>query len=94
MADSLAMTVHLSPETREFIRKKVEGGEYASESEFVADSLESLREDAEEQERWERETVLAARDELDANPASGLSYEQVLESLAKARRERASVGHG
>jgi antitoxin ParD1/3/4 len=94
MADTLAMTIHLSPETREYIRKKVEGGEYASESDFVADHLEGLREDAEEQERWERETVLAARDGLDANPASGLTYEQVLERLAKARRERVSVGQG
>jgi antitoxin ParD1/3/4 len=72
----------------EFVRGKVRSGEFASEAEVVRESLEALRRDASELERWEREVVVPAYDSLMADLASAVSYEQVQRGLEAKRRER------
>jgi len=84
MADTMAMTIHLSPETREYIRKKVEGGEYASESDVIAESIDMLRDEDDELRR----SVVAAHNELMADPSSGVTVEQLRAELEAWRCER------
>jgi antitoxin ParD1/3/4 len=88
MVETLTLTLNLSPETRAFIRRKIEQGEFASESELVAESVAAMREVAEELERWEQENVIAAHDEYRNNPRTAVSSSQLQSDLAQARLER------
>ncbi len=93
MADTLAMTIHVSArDAGVHLARRFEGGEYASEGELIEDSLELLRDDEEELRRWEQENVVAAYDELRADPSSAISFEQLQINLAAARRDRLSAG--
>jgi Arc/MetJ-type ribon-helix-helix transcriptional regulator len=72
----------------EFLRGKVRSGEYASVADVVRDSVEAMREELRERERWEQEVLLPAHDRLMADPKSALSFEEVQHSLEAKRRER------
>lgn len=50
--------------TVEFVRRKVSSGEYASETDVIQESLEVLKQESEERERWEREVLLPAHDRM------------------------------
>jgi Arc/MetJ-type ribon-helix-helix transcriptional regulator len=67
------------------LRRKVASGEYASESEMIADGLALLEDDKETFERWLREDVIAACKEFEANPSSAISAEELLAKLERAR---------
>jgi Arc/MetJ-type ribon-helix-helix transcriptional regulator len=90
MAETMAMTIHVSPETREYIRKKVEDGEYASESDLIADRIDLMRDEEEDVRQWEQDNVVAAYDELRADPSSEVTLEQLQANLSAARRQRQS----
>jgi Arc/MetJ-type ribon-helix-helix transcriptional regulator len=66
----------------------VERGEYADEADLVAQSVQALKEDAEERERWEQENVVAAHDAFLADPTTAISSEELMRELAQARLER------
>jgi len=91
------VTLELPAASYRNLRRMVESGEYASESEAVADVLLDLglgpapKAGDEVFDRWMREEVLPADDELMANPESGLSPEQLNASLAAARLTRHSA---
>jgi antitoxin ParD1/3/4 len=72
----------------EFVRGKVRSGEYASEADVVRVSLEALRHEALELERWERDVVVPAYDRLMADPSSTIPIEQVERHLEERRRRR------
>ena len=92
MPETSTMTVELTPQNREFLRRMVENGAYPSESEVVSAALELRREIAEEQERWEREVLIPVHDELMANPSSAIPLEQVERSLALDPQEHRKAG--
>jgi antitoxin ParD1/3/4 len=71
-----------------FVRGKVRSGEYASEADVVRESLETLRHQAAELERWEREVVVPAYDHLMADPSSTIPIEQVERHLEERRKRR------
>ena len=88
MAEPSTITIRLSPETREFLRKRVERGDYSSEIEFVTETVEALREQCEELDRWEQANVVAAHDEFIADPSAVVTAEELGRDLAQWRRER------
>ena len=88
MSETMTLTIKLSPETREFIRSRVESGEFTSESEVVLEGIETLRAKTEARERWEQEVLIPTHDRMMANPSLALSREQLLTSLEEARRLR------
>ena len=88
MGQAHNLNVTLSDAAVEFVRSKVSSGEYASESDVISESLEILKEETEERERWEREVLIPAHDHFMANPSSGISLEEVERSLEARRRQR------
>ena len=74
--------------TLEFIRGKVQSGEYACESDVIREGLMALKEQSEERESWEREVLLPAHDQLMTNPSSAVPIEQVERNLEALRRQR------
>jgi antitoxin ParD1/3/4 len=88
MGQTKELTVRLSEDAVEFLRSKVSNGEYGSESDVIQEGLETLRADAQERERWEREVFLPAYDRYLANPEKVFTVEEVKERLEARRRER------
>ena len=87
------VTLEIADNSYRLLRRAVEPGQYRSESEAVEDvltalCLEPMAQDGPEFERWLRGEVLAADDELEADPSSGLTSEQVRATLAQARLAR------
>jgi putative addiction module CopG family antidote len=72
----------------EFVRGKVQSGEFASESDVVHEGLMALKEESDERERWEHEVLVPAHDRLMANPSSAIPIEQVERNLEARRRQR------
>jgi Arc/MetJ-type ribon-helix-helix transcriptional regulator len=84
------VTVEIADNSYQLLRRAVESGQYRSESEAVEDvltalCLEPIVHEGPEFEQWLREDALAADDELEADPSSGLTTEQLRSSLAQAR---------
>ena len=71
------MNITLSDEVAELVRSKVARGEYASESDVVAEGLRSLMGQNEELESWLLSSVAPAYDALRADPARAVSAEHV-----------------
>ena len=92
MSDSQALTVKLSPESRDFIRRKVDGGDYASENDVVNEGLDTLRWETEQRERWETEVFMPTYRRMMADPASAISSEELHASLDEARKLRRKAG--
>lgn len=88
MAERHEVTITLSDEAIAFVKAKLATGEYASESAVIEHELEAARLEDEAQRRWEREEVLHAIEEFEADPSTAFSAEQVLENLRAAREER------
>jgi antitoxin ParD1/3/4 len=85
MADRHQLSVTLPDDLAEQVRAKVASGQYASESDVVAEALRTLEDREQCVEQWLRTDVVEAYDELEANPASGLSVDEVRASLAATR---------
>jgi antitoxin ParD1/3/4 len=71
----------------EFVRGKVQSGEYASESDVVHEGLMALKEESDEREHWEREVLVPAHDRLMADTSSAIPIEQVEQNLEARRLE-------
>jgi len=84
MPRAQVLEVTLSDESLEFVRRKVAAGEYRSANDVLDRSVASLMEEEKEQERFEREEVMAAYEESLADPSSAIPIEQVRRNLANA----------
>jgi antitoxin ParD1/3/4 len=91
MAHTHDLNIKLSDEAVEFIRGKVSSGEYSSESDVISESLEVLKRETEERERWEREVLIPAHDHFMANPSSGIPLKEVERGLEARRRQRSQA---
>ena len=85
MADRHQLSVTLPDDLAARVRARVASGEYASESDVVAEALRTLQDREQTVEQWLRTEVVQAYDELEADSASGLSLDEVRESLAATR---------
>jgi putative addiction module CopG family antidote len=86
MADRHQLVVALPDDMADRVRAKVASGEYADESDVVIEALRTLADREQCVEQWLRTEVVQAYDELEADPATGVSFEEVRESLAATRR--------
>lgn len=91
---SKQLSITLPIDMANLLQAKVEAGEYASVSSAIQDALRLVqaRDRAFENavEHWLRTEVVPAYDALKADPSRGLTTEQVLASLAEARKQRTS----
>ncbi len=84
--DTHQVTITLRDETYQTLRRAVESGQYASESEAVADFITALDDeespgDESSIENWLSETVVPIALRMRANPAEGFTGEEVLAHL-------------
>lgn len=86
MADRHQMSIVLPDDLAEQVRARVASGDYASESDVVIEALRTLQDRDLSVEHWLRTEVVEAYDELEADPASGISLDELRESLAATRR--------
>lgn len=82
MRTSQQMSITLPKEMADAVKAKVRSGEYASESEVIRDGLRALLAQERAVENWLHAQVGPAYDALKADPASGLTADQVRARLA------------
>jgi putative addiction module CopG family antidote len=88
MPNARQLVVTLPDEMAELVRRKVASGEYVDESAVIAESLELLEDREAGIERWLREEVVPVCLAMEADPASGISSSELLDSLEAARLQR------
>ena len=72
----------------DLLHRKVASGEYASESEVIADSIALLEEQSRDIEQWLRDEAVPACLELEADPSSGISPAELRTALENDRKTR------
>jgi putative addiction module CopG family antidote len=92
MRSTQQFSITLPNEMADAVKAKVAGGEYATESEVIREGLRSLMARDRAIERWLRTEVVAAYDELKADPSKALTPDQVRTALAEARNRRVARG--
>ncbi len=80
------LTLTLPTATIEFVRSKVISGEYASESDAVAELLHTLQAQDEPFESWLLDEVLPAYDAMKADPSRGLPASRIYAALEEERQ--------
>jgi len=91
MRTTRQFSITLPNEMADMVLAKVQAGEYASESEVIREGLRTLALRDRALERWLHTEVCAAYDELQTNPSTGLTLEQVKKSLTESRRRRTTA---
>lgn len=81
-------TVSLPSEQAAFIDAKVAAGDYASASEVVRAGLRALKERDDAVERWLREDVAPTFDAMAADPARGVSAQNVFADIRAHHAKR------
>jgi len=93
MRTTRQMSVTLPNRMADMVRRKVESGEYASESEVIRDGLRALMARDEAVERWLREEVVPELDAVRADPSLEIPLEDVEamldEETKRLKRRRA-----
>lgn len=79
MRPNRSITVSLPEDMIELVEKKVASGEFANESEVVAEGLRQLAED--DVDQWIRDAVVPALDEHDADPSAARTAEETRQEL-------------
>ena len=82
MRTTQQLSITLPNEMAEFVKAKVQSGEYASDSEVLRDGLRTLMARDQAVEKWLREVVVPAYDDLVAHPDRVLAGEQVRALMA------------
>jgi antitoxin ParD1/3/4 len=88
MRTTKQMSITLSNELASMVRRKVESGDYASESEVIRDGLRALQREDDALEHWLRTEVVAAYDAMKADPSKGMTVDEVLAKLVQHRKAR------
>jgi antitoxin ParD1/3/4 len=83
MSKVVKRTFSLTEEQAAFIDAKVESGGYVSGSEVVREGLRGLQEDEAAMERWIREEVVPAIEELEADPELARPAQEVFDEILK-----------
>lgn len=83
MRTTKQLSITLPNDMAEALRKRVESGAYASESEVVRDGLRVLLARDQAVEHWLRTEVAQAYDAAAGNPSPGISAEELLSRLEK-----------
>ncbi|NMW59610.1 type II toxin-antitoxin system ParD family antitoxin [Mobiluncus mulieris] len=92
MRTTTQLSVTLPNEMAEAVKSRVASGEYASESEVIRDGLRTLLARDAAMEHWLRTEVVAAYDELEANPTWAITSAQLRQRLARRQSDRIHQG--
>jgi putative addiction module CopG family antidote len=85
MAVDRQITVTLSPEAAEFVRRKVATGDFPDESAVIREGLDLLEDRDRNMEQWLREEVVPACLEFEADSSTAISSSEVLAELDQVR---------
>ena len=83
------MSITLPDEVAAQVRARVASGAYANEIDVICEGLLALEDREMTVEQWLRTEVAEIYDAMKADPARGLTVEQVKASLTEDRRRRA-----
>lgn len=90
MRTTQQFSITLPNEMADIIKTKVAAGEYATESEVIRDGLRALMARDRAVDNWLMQEVGPAYDALKANPARGVTADQLRATLA-AEHEKAKA---
>ncbi len=88
MATIQKLNIYLPPEQADLVQRLVQSGRYASVSAVISDSLRVLEARDATTERWLRDEVVPAYDELRTDPRLGLTVDQARAELARQLKAR------
>jgi putative addiction module CopG family antidote len=88
MATSQKLSISLPQEQADLVQALATSGRYASASAVISDGLRALQARDAAMERWLREEVIPAYEELRSDPSKGMTVDQVREALGHRRRQR------
>lgn len=88
MRSTQQFSITLPNEMADLVKRKVAAGEYATESEVIRDGLRTLAARDRAVDAWLREEVAPAFDELQTNPGSALTADQMRAALKAKRLSR------
>ena len=80
-----------SDQQAEYLRRKVESGEFATEAAVIQESLSVLQQEDEELETWFREVGGPIYDRMKADPSRAIPFDDVVSRLEERRRLRAKT---
>jgi len=83
------LSITLTLDQQEWVKSLVANGGYASDSEVIREGLRVLKAREQATEKWLREEVIPAYEELRANPGSGMSVDQVRAALRDRQKRSA-----
>jgi antitoxin ParD1/3/4 len=81
MRPSRSITISLPEDMAELVEKKVASGEFANESEVIAEGLRHLADNDAGIEGWLRDEVVPALDAHDADPSKATSADETRQEL-------------
>ena len=90
MRTTKQLSITLPNNMADALKERVASGAYASESEVIRDGLRALFSQEDAVERWLRTEVVAAYDELRADPSEAISAEDMRAHLAAFHEKRTS----
>ena len=88
MRTTKQLSVTLPNNMADALKERVASGAYASESEVIRDGLRALFSQEEAVERWLHTEVVAAYDELRADPSKAISSADMRAHLATLHEQR------
>jgi putative addiction module CopG family antidote len=87
MANARRLEIMLPEDMAELVEAKVASGEYPTSSAVIVEGLHILRDRETTLENWLRTEVVAAYDEVDADPDSLISGDELRRELADWHRQ-------
>lgn len=90
MRTTKQLSITLPNNMADALKDRVASGAYASESEVIRDGLRALFSQEDAVERWLRTEVVAAYDELRADPSKAISSEDMRAHLTALHEQRTS----
>ena len=87
MRTTQQFSITLPNEMADIVKTKVAAGEYATESEVIRDGLRALLARDRAMESWLHQTVGPAYDALKADPARGVTIDQLRKTLAAEHKK-------
>lgn len=87
MRTTQQFSITLPNEMADIVKTKVAAGEYASESEVIRDGLRALMARDRAMESWLHQSVGPAYDALKADPARGVTIDQVRKALVAEHKK-------
>lgn len=88
MRTTKQMSITLPNDMADVVRSKVSEGEYASESEVIREGIRALMARDRAVEKWLRKEVASACDAIKADPARGLTAQEVRANLVAAHSKK------